>query len=346
MKAVLARTSPPRRPGAGAMAAFSDDAAPGASGSTVQVVAAFYPLQFVAQRVVGDRASVTNLTQPGAEPHDLEMSPEADGRDRRRRPGGLREGLPACGRRCGSSRTPPARRSTPPPWPALAPTTTVARPRQCGPRLREGHEHGDLDPHFWLDPMRLARWATRGRRAGQGRSRTRRRVRARTQRRAPGRPRGTGPQLRDRARRTATAHPGGHRTTRSAISRSTVSTWSPSSVCPRGPSRHRRTWPGCGDLIRTEGITTVFSERLVSPKLGHPWPPTWASHRRAGPDRGATATDGRRGLPVLMRQNLAALRKADGCHDTTSRLRGARGRGRRHRRPPDPARDRPAGARR
>jgi zinc transport system substrate-binding protein len=42
-----------------------------------QVVVAFYPLQFVAERVGGDRVDVTNLTPPGGEPHDLELSPNA-----------------------------------------------------------------------------------------------------------------------------------------------------------------------------------------------------------------------------------------------------------------------------
>ena len=39
------------------------------------IVTAFYPLQFIAQRVAGDHATVANLTQPGAEPHDLELTP-------------------------------------------------------------------------------------------------------------------------------------------------------------------------------------------------------------------------------------------------------------------------------
>jgi len=46
------------------------------SGDTVDVVASFYPLAFVAERVGGDRATVTNLTPPGVEPHDLELSPD------------------------------------------------------------------------------------------------------------------------------------------------------------------------------------------------------------------------------------------------------------------------------
>ncbi len=40
----------------------------------VRIAAAFYPLQYVAQRVAGDLATVDNLTQPGREPHDLELS--------------------------------------------------------------------------------------------------------------------------------------------------------------------------------------------------------------------------------------------------------------------------------
>lgn len=42
--------------------------------STVKVVAAFYPLQYAAQQVGGSAVSVTNLTSPGVEPHDLELS--------------------------------------------------------------------------------------------------------------------------------------------------------------------------------------------------------------------------------------------------------------------------------
>jgi zinc transport system substrate-binding protein len=38
---------------------------------------AFYPLQFVAERVGGDQVDVTNLTPPGGEPHALELSPHA-----------------------------------------------------------------------------------------------------------------------------------------------------------------------------------------------------------------------------------------------------------------------------
>jgi len=51
-------------------AAFSDDNPDG----KVTVAAAFYPLAFVAERVGGNEVEVTNLTQPGREPHDLSLS--------------------------------------------------------------------------------------------------------------------------------------------------------------------------------------------------------------------------------------------------------------------------------
>ncbi len=54
---------------------------PGATTSAgtadLSVAAAFYPLQFVAERVGGDHVSITALAPPGVEPHDLELSPSA-----------------------------------------------------------------------------------------------------------------------------------------------------------------------------------------------------------------------------------------------------------------------------
>lgn len=41
----------------------------------LKVVTAFYPLQFVAERVAGQHGTVSSLTQAGAEPHDVELTP-------------------------------------------------------------------------------------------------------------------------------------------------------------------------------------------------------------------------------------------------------------------------------
>ena len=43
---------------------------------TLAVVASFYPVQEAAERVGGNLVDVTNLTTPGVEPHDLELTPD------------------------------------------------------------------------------------------------------------------------------------------------------------------------------------------------------------------------------------------------------------------------------
>lgn len=46
---------------------------PGA-GAKMNITVAAYPLQFLAERIAGDAGTVSNLTPPGTEPHDLELS--------------------------------------------------------------------------------------------------------------------------------------------------------------------------------------------------------------------------------------------------------------------------------
>ena len=50
--------------------------APTDAAGELRVTVAFYPFQFIAERVGGDQVSVTNLTRPGSEPHDLELTPQ------------------------------------------------------------------------------------------------------------------------------------------------------------------------------------------------------------------------------------------------------------------------------
>jgi zinc transport system substrate-binding protein len=51
-------------------------AASGAGDGHVSVVASFYPLAEAAEEVGGPLVAVTNLTAPGVEPHDLELTPD------------------------------------------------------------------------------------------------------------------------------------------------------------------------------------------------------------------------------------------------------------------------------
>lgn len=60
--------------GAMALTGCGTDSEEAAADGTLQVAAAFYPLEFVASRVGGDRVEVTTLTGPGTEPHDIELT--------------------------------------------------------------------------------------------------------------------------------------------------------------------------------------------------------------------------------------------------------------------------------
>jgi zinc transport system substrate-binding protein len=48
----------------------------GVGDDTIEVVATFFPLAEAAERIGGDAVTVTNLTPPGVEPHDLELTPD------------------------------------------------------------------------------------------------------------------------------------------------------------------------------------------------------------------------------------------------------------------------------
>jgi zinc transport system substrate-binding protein len=47
----------------------------GRNGDKLKVVASFYPMQYLAEQIGGDHVSVSTLTEPGIEPHDLELGP-------------------------------------------------------------------------------------------------------------------------------------------------------------------------------------------------------------------------------------------------------------------------------
>ncbi|MBR7744101.1 zinc ABC transporter substrate-binding protein [Phycicoccus sp. BSK3Z-2] len=56
--------------------AASGDGAGSDGDPALEVSAAFYPLQWAAEQVGGDLVAVEPLTKPGAEPHDLELTPQ------------------------------------------------------------------------------------------------------------------------------------------------------------------------------------------------------------------------------------------------------------------------------
>lgn len=56
-------------------ACSGSDAAEGGDDGKLKVVASFYPMQYLAEQIGGANVSVTTLTKPGVEPHDLELGP-------------------------------------------------------------------------------------------------------------------------------------------------------------------------------------------------------------------------------------------------------------------------------
>ncbi|SHN25524.1 metal ABC transporter substrate-binding protein [Cryptosporangium aurantiacum] len=133
---------------AAATGCSSSDSSAAADGK-LGVVAAFYPLQYVTQQVGGDHVSVTNLVEPGTEPHDVELSPkqvaqvtDADAVVY------LREFQPAVDDAVDSGAKNKSLDVA-----GVAPLSDGYVP------LEEGELHEDekgKDPHVWLDPTRLA----------------------------------------------------------------------------------------------------------------------------------------------------------------------------------------------
>ncbi|MET7308864.1 metal ABC transporter substrate-binding protein [Streptomyces sp. NPDC005134] len=134
-------------------ACSTSDAAESKNGDKLEVVASFYPMQFLAEEIGGTHVSVTTLTKPGVEPHDLELSP--------RQTGGLGDAdyilylkgiQPAVDDAIAQSGV---RNSVD----AAKLTTLEDHGTETG-----GDEHGHAhegegagaDPHIWLDPVKYA----------------------------------------------------------------------------------------------------------------------------------------------------------------------------------------------
>lgn len=126
----------------------------GAGGVTV--LASFYPLQYVTEQVGGDLVAVDSLTPPGAEPHDLELSPaqvDAVGRaDLVVYLSDFQAAVDDAVAANGPEHVVDAAQDT---------ELHAAAHDEDGDEHADehaeddGHAHGSLDPHFWLDPSRL-----------------------------------------------------------------------------------------------------------------------------------------------------------------------------------------------
>ncbi|MEW5353091.1 metal ABC transporter substrate-binding protein [Streptomyces sp. 16-176A] len=141
----------------GLTACSSADAAAGDT-DKYDVVASFYPMAFLAARIGGDHVHVTSLTEPGQEPHDLEISARQTGQLEDSDAVLYLKGLQPAVDKAVDQSGPKTRID------AAALTTLEEHGNEVGGHAaaHDGHEDeesGGKDPHVWLDPVRYAQIA-------------------------------------------------------------------------------------------------------------------------------------------------------------------------------------------
>jgi zinc transport system substrate-binding protein len=258
------------------------------------VVAAFYPVAWVAQEIGGDAVAVENLTPSGAEPHDLELTPkDVDHIEDA-------ELVVVMGH-------------------DFQPAVEQAAKRRKDHTIRLLDELPDLrasDPHVWLDPVRMRAIVDIVARALDDaipNSRATFDVNAKTLRARVAeldRDYRRGLSSCDRTV-IVTAHEAfGYLAARYGLRQEAIAGIAPD----QEPDADRLA--ELADRAKRDGLTTVFTEALVSPRVAD----TLA--REAGiktetlnPLEGLTATErtARADYLSVMRTNLAKLRSALGC---------------------------------
>jgi zinc transport system substrate-binding protein len=128
--------------------------AAGADGGKLDVVAAFYPLEFLSQRIGGDAVTVSNLTKAGAEPHDVELNPRQVAQISEAalvvHLSGFQPAVDEAVRQEAKDRSFDAA--------SVVDLLPVAEGHDHAGEPEAGHEEaaGGPDPHVWLDPVRFA----------------------------------------------------------------------------------------------------------------------------------------------------------------------------------------------
>ena len=142
--------------GLGALSACSSDSSASDRNITGQldVVASFYPMQFLAEQIGGRHVSISTLTEPGQEPHDLEISAKQTVDLQKADAVLYLKGLqPAVDEAVAQSEAKTK---------IDAATLTKLEDHGSTEHSHEGEEaHSDeeasaLDPHVWLDPVKYA----------------------------------------------------------------------------------------------------------------------------------------------------------------------------------------------
>ncbi|MET8964472.1 metal ABC transporter substrate-binding protein [Streptomyces sp. NPDC004074] len=137
-----------------AASACSSSTAAGGTGK-FDVVASFYPMAFLAEQIGGKYVHVTSLTQPGQEPHDLEISAKQTAQLQESDAVLYLKNLqPSVDEAVAQSEIGTK-------IDAASLTTLEEHGNEVGGHAaahdsHEGEEPGGKDPHIWLDPVRYA----------------------------------------------------------------------------------------------------------------------------------------------------------------------------------------------
>ncbi|MFJ9035904.1 metal ABC transporter substrate-binding protein [Streptomyces sp. NPDC102406] len=298
----------------GLSACSSSDAADGKNGGKLDVVASFYPMQYLAEQIGGAHVQVRNLTEPGQEPHDLEVSAQQRGQIEESDVALYLKGLqPAVDEAIDQSGT----RTK---IDAASLTSLEKHGDEVGGH-GDDHEHGDehghdhdsegADPHIWLDPVKYAEVA-RGvgkalEKADPDHAADYKKNTAALVKKLDG----LDAEFRDGLKNTGskvfiTTHAAfGYLAERYGLTEEAISGLDPESEPSAARVKDLQT------MAKADGVTTVFYETLVSDKTAR----TLANDTKLRTDvldpiEGIT--DKSRGTDYLqvMKSNLAALKKA------------------------------------
>jgi zinc transport system substrate-binding protein len=264
---------------------------PGAADGRRTVVTSFYPLQYVTQRIAGNHAEVVDLTHPGQEPHDLELSVRQTAQLVDADVVVYERGFQA----------------------AVDQAVDQSGPAHVVDAARSGRVVDD-DPHFWLDPTRLSRVAGAvekelaatdpAHRADYARNL------ARLQHDLAGLDAAYAKGLAScRIGTIVVSHDAfGYLGRRYGLRVVGINGLSPDAE--PSPSHVRQ----LQDLIRQDGITTVFSEELASRKLADSLASDLRIHAEVlDPVEGLSDATADQDYLSLMRRNLVTLEKANRC---------------------------------
>ncbi len=291
LAAVLAATGTIGVAGCGARAS---------TGGKPKVVAAFYPLAWLAGQVGGSRVTVQNLTKPGAEPHDLELTPRqvisVGESDLAFYIKGVQAAVDKAVREHAEHHSLDAE--------SLVPTL---------PAPQDSEKDGAIDPHLWLDPSRFATVATalgeRLARVDAGDAAGYRARAAQVATRLNGLDAEFRTGLRACARKDIVT---GHSAFGYLAQRYGLTQVGVSGLDPEAEPSPRRIADLTG-LIRRTGATTVFTETLASPKTAETLAHEVGVRTAVLDPVEGVRPHSRDDYFSIMRRDLAALRQALGC---------------------------------